>query len=225
MPAADDAPVGDSEADALFAPVAHADVVIAAVSGGKDSLALLDLLDRWRRRKRGRPVVHVATVDHGLRPGSVAEARAVVADARRRRMPATLLAWEGAKPRTGIEAAAREARYALLAELAADIGASHVITAHHRDDQAETVLLRLGRGSGLTGLAGMRAERPLAAGVVLFRPFLAVPSSRLAATAAAAGLTPADDETNRNPRFARARLRKAMPALAAEGVTAAGLAR
>lgn len=224
MPAADLTPIGDKEADALFARLAKASLVVVAVSGGKDSLALLHLLDRWRRRPR-RPKIHVATVDHGLRKGSRDEAESVIAEARRRGLAATLLPWEGPKPRTGIEAAARKARYRFLYELARDLGASHVLTAHHRDDQAETVLMRLGRGSGLTGLAGMRAERPLAAGIVLFRPLLGIPSSRLAATAAAAGLIPAEDESNRDPRFARARLRQAMPALAAEGLTPEGLAR
>ncbi len=225
MPAAPSQPIRDDELNGLFAGLAASGAIALAVSGGADSLALLVLVDRWRRRRRAAPMVHVLTVDHRLRASSAAEARHVAAIAAARGLPHRTLVWDDAAPVTGIEAAAREARYRLLAKAAGEIGAAHLATAHHQGDQAETLLMRLGRGSGLAGLAGMRAERPLAPGLVLCRPLLDVARVRLAATVAAAGLTPAEDESNTDPRFARARLRALMPALAAEGIDAAGIAR
>jgi tRNA(Ile)-lysidine synthase len=167
----------------------------------------------------------VATVDHRLRPESAREAAQVAETAAALGLPARVLVWDGALVSSRIEETARAARYALLAAAARDAGASHVLTAHHRDDQAETLLLRLGRGSGLTGLGGMRAERPLAPGITLARPLLELPRRRLAATVAAAGLTAADDPSNRDERFARARLRAMLPVLARQGIAPAGLAR
>ncbi len=215
-------PLSDGEVEALLAPVAAAGVVALAVSGGADSLALLDVVDRWRR-KAGRPAIIVLTVDHGLRPGSAREAAEVVATAEKRQIPGRLLTVGGPLPDADVEAAAREARYRLLIGAAREAAASHLLLAHHRDDQAETVLIRLQRGSGVFGLAAMR--RAVASdGLVVFRPFLDIPRSRLAATTAAAGLVPVDDPMNRDPRFLRARIRKDMPKLAAAGIGAAELA-
>ncbi|MGD9740525.1 MAG: tRNA lysidine(34) synthetase TilS [Bauldia sp.] len=226
MPAAaDDTPLTAAEADCLLAPFASASGLVLAVSGGSDSLALLVTVDGWRRRAGFEGPIVVATVDHGLRPQSGAEAVMVAAVAATIGLPHRTQSWEGPRPTTGIEAAAREARYSLLLALAREIGASHVLTAHHLDDQAETVLMRLGRGSGLSGLAGMATERALGDGVTLARPFLAIGKHRLAAVTAAAGLVAAVDESNADPRFARARLRSALPILAPEGINAAGLAR
>jgi tRNA(Ile)-lysidine synthase len=176
------------------------------------------LAQRWRRRRARGPDLVVATVDHGLRPGSRAEAKAVGALARRLGLSHEILVWRGAKPKTGIEAAARAARYRLLAELARRRGADAIATAHILDDQAETVLMRLAAGSGPAGLAGMR-PRDVRHGVVLLRPLLAVRKARLLATLKRAGIGWVDDPMNADPAFTRARLRAAGAVLAREGLT------
>ncbi len=217
-------PLGAEEAAALLAPLADAPAMALAVSGGADSLALLHLAARWRAGRTAGPALMVLTVDHRLRPESAAEAAVVMAVGDQLGLPARTLPWEGPHPESGIEEAARDARYALLEAAAVAAGASHLLTAHHQDDQAETFLMRLARGSGVDGLGAMRAMRPLGS-LTLFRPFLGIPKSRLVATCRAAGLLPADDPGNRDPRFARARLRRLAPILAGEGLDAPALAR
>jgi tRNA(Ile)-lysidine synthase len=132
--------------------------------------------------------------------------------------------WTGRKPKTGLQAAARAARYRLLLAAARRIGAPHILTAHTLDDQAETVLFRLARGSGLAGLAAMARTSPLD-GLVLVRPFLDLPKARLIATLEATRTPFFEDPSNRDPRFARPRLRALMPSLAAEGLDASRLAQ
>jgi tRNA(Ile)-lysidine synthase len=215
-------PVGDDELSALFAPVAGAARIALAVSGGADSLALLHLFHRWRG-SRPAPDAVVLTVDHRLRAGSRREAAGVVAVAKSRGIRGRVLAWSHGQPSSGIEAAARDARYRLLVGACREEGASHLLLAHHRDDQAETLLLRLARGSGIFGLAAMRPE-VRAGEVTIFRPLLGLSRARLAATAALAGLEPVADPMNSDPRYARARIRRIMPLLAADGIDPAGLA-
>ncbi|MEJ0013671.1 MAG: tRNA lysidine(34) synthetase TilS [Bauldia sp.] len=215
-PSADDAPLADEELDSLFAPLAGAGLIALAVSGGADSLALLDAVDRWRGKRR----VVVLTVDHRLRKGSRAEAEGVAKIAKARGLDARILTRAGARPTGDIEAAARAARYRLLLDACRDIGATHLAVAHHRDDLAETFLLRLRRGSGVFGLAAMRPVLEVG-GVTIVRPFLGVPRSRLAAATAAAKLTPVVDPMNDDPRFDRARMRRL---LAGEGIDATALA-
>ena len=212
----------DDEIDALFAPLAGASCVALAVSGGPDSLALLLLMERWCAGG-ARPAIHVLTVDHRLHPRSAQDAAFVARLATERGFAARILVRGGAAPRTGIEAAARSVRYRLLIDAAREIGASHIVLAHHRDDQAETFLMRLGRGSGVHGLAAMR---PISVreGVMLFRPFLDIPKVRLAAVARAAGVEPVDDAANRDPRFLRTKLRALLPDLARAGLDAERLA-
>lgn len=224
VPAADAiGPVRDDELPALLAPIDDASRVALAVSGGADSLALLDCVCRWRSARHGKPQAIVLCVDHGLRTSSRNEAAGVIAVAGERGLEGKVLRWTGPKPKGDIEAAARAARYRLLLGAARDFGASHLLVGHHRDDQAETFLLRLARGSGLFGLAAMRREISVD-GVTIFRPFLEMPRARLAETTAVAGLTPVEDAMNTDPRFARARLRRIMPLLAADGIDPAGLA-
>src|SRR5262249_30876821 len=134
---------------------------------------------------------------------------------------------DGKKPATGLQEAARAARYRLLATAAVRAQARCILTAHTLDDQAETVLFRLARGSGLGGLAAMAQIGRVpdsAGGIMLARPLLVLPKSRLIATLERAGIDFADDPSNRDPRFARARLREVMPALAREGLDARRLA-
>jgi tRNA(Ile)-lysidine synthase len=225
---ADGAPVSAAEAQALFADLSERPVLILAVSGGPDSTALLWLAARWRKALKRGPKLVAVTVDHGLRPEAKAEAQAVKRLARRLGVAHRTLCWTGRKPSSGLQKAARHARYRLLAEVARKHGQAPVLTAHTLDDQAETVLFRMMRGSGIAGLAGIRRESRLPchgeAPIGLFRPLLEVPKSRLIATLKAAKVAYADDPSNRDPRFTRARLRESMPLLASEGLTAGRLA-
>ena len=120
------------------------------------------------------------------------------------------LRWSGRKPTTGLQEAARLERYRLLAKAARDCGARHVLTAHTLDDQAETVLIRLTRGSGISGLAAMAHVSALPGSegeISLVRPLLGVRKTRLIATLRKAGVAHADDPSNRDPRFTRVRIR------------------
>jgi len=175
-----------------------------AVSGGRDSMALCLLADGWARGLGGQ--VTALTVDHGLRPGSADEARRVGDWLQERGIAHRLITWRGAKPETGIQAAARRARYELLTAWCRDAGILHLVLAHHQGDQAETYLLRLAAGSGDDGLACMAAvvETP---GVRLLRPLLGVPRTRLTGTLKAFGQPWLDDPSNRDTAFARVRVR------------------
>jgi tRNA(Ile)-lysidine synthase len=224
-----DAAVGDEELSALFRGLDDLPGFVIAVSGGPDSTALLLLAARWAQRLKKPPRLLAITIDHGLRAEAKAEAAAVKRLARQLSVPHRTLHWRGAKPASGLQEAARAARYGLLAQAAARDGLAHVLTAHTLDDQAETVLFRLARGSGLAGLAGM-APVSLLPGehddrIFLVRPLLGVPKSRLIATLGAAGIAYSEDPSNSDPRFTRARLRGVMPALAREGLDAQGLSR
>jgi tRNA(Ile)-lysidine synthase len=206
------------EADRLFLPYSDADRLLLAVSGGPDSVCLLRLAADWRGRA-GNPVqLFAATVDHGLRPEAGLEAVAVGEWAGLLGVPHTVLPWRGPKPRAGIQNAARDARYALLAAHAEAIGAGVLMTAHHADDQAETVLMRLLRGSGIHGLSGMAQVRRRAPGLLHARPLLTIPKERLLATLAAQGQPFFEDPSNADPKFFRSRMRGIGPALAQEGL-------
>jgi len=206
----------------LIEPYRH---VLLAVSGGADSLALM-LLAAHRATEQAHqgPQLSVATVNHGLRPEAAQEAASVSMMAKELGLSHTVLRWTGEKPSTGLQEAAREARYRLLKAHAKAIGAEAILLAHHADDQAETVLMRLSAGSGLSGLAGMASETRWD-GMILLRPFLAVSAHQLRATVEAAGWQPLEDPSNRNDRFTRVRVRKARDMLAAEGLDAVRLGR
>jgi tRNA(Ile)-lysidine synthase len=221
--------VRDEEANVLFYGLEGLRGLLLAVSGGSDSTALLVLAARWAKKRKRGPKLLAVTVDHGLRAEAKREAAAVKRLARRLGVPHRTLRWGGRKPKTGLQEAARIARYSLLAQAALRAGYDHILTAHTLDDQAETVLFRLARGSGLTGLAGMAHASAVPIGgdtaVFLVRPLLRVPKSRLVATLKAAGISHSEDPTNRDPRFTRVRWRSLMPALAQEGLDARGLTR
>jgi tRNA(Ile)-lysidine synthase len=202
-----------------------------AVSGGSDSIALMALFADWLRAAGGDPACHaVLTVDHGLRPEAAGEAEQVAIQAAALGFRHRTLHWEGHKPATGIQAAARATRYRLIhAQMVAD-GDSVLLTGHTRDDQAETLLMRLGRGSGLDGLAGMAprlsfGELGLApAGSVgaeleIVRPLLGMPRSRLRATLQARGMPWIDDPSNSSMNFERPRLRALRTEREALGLT------
>ena len=177
-----------------------------AVSGGPDSLALLVLA---QAALPGR--IAAATVNHGLRVQAADEAAMVGRVCAGLGVPHAVLAVRVAAG--NLQAEARAVRYAALADWATGAGLAAIATAHHADDQAETVLLRLNRGSGVAGLAGVRA-RGLVPGtkIPLLRPVLEFRRAELVDVAEAAGLEPADDPSNADDRFDRARLRKKLSA-------------
>ena len=177
-----------------------------AVSGGPDSVALLLLASAARPG-----LVEAVTIDHSLRPESRAEAELVADICRRLGVPHRVLAIDwGDRPTTALQERAREARYRLIAGWlrAGDLEA--VCTGHHRDDQAETLLMRLARGSGVRGLASMRPSSPLpgARELKLLRPLLGWSHAELFRVCERAGLTPADDPSNRDESYERVRVRR-----------------
>jgi tRNA(Ile)-lysidine synthase len=210
--------ISAAEADGLFATLVGEPALVLAVSGGPDSTALMWLAARWRRSRLMGPNLVAVTIDHGLRPESAREAAAVKRLARRLGIVHRTLRWHGPKPATGLQERARRERYRLLGAAARRAKARCVLTAHTIDDQAETVLIRMARGSGMTGLAGMAMVTPVD-GFFLVRPLLEVPKARLLATLAAEQVAFAQDPSNRDPRFTRVRIRELMPALVAEGLS------
>lgn len=193
-----------NELDALIAPGARIGV---AVSGGPDSLALLLLA------AAARPgLVEAATVDHALRPESAGEAKMVADLCATLSVPHAILTVEWPeKPASALQERAREARYALLARWAGDRQLQAIITAHHADDQAETLMMRLVRGAGVNGLAGMRrAARVPGSALSLLRPLLGWRRSELEQVCTAAGVTPVFDPSNSDEQFERVRMRNAL---------------
>lgn len=224
MPAAEAAedPVSSLEAAELLNPLRLFRHVALAVSGGGDSMALMWLAAGWAKETRQPPRLSVLAVDHGLRQGSAEEADWVAGQARELGLDAAVLAWQGAKPATGVQARAREARYELLIGWCVDHGAGALVTAHSLDDQAETFMMRLARGSGVDGLAGMRASREDR--VAILRPLLAVGRARLRRTLVEAGVRWLEDPSNSDPRFERVRWRKALALVEREGLAPAMIA-
>lgn len=215
----------NEDLDALFgALLAPFKRIVLAVSGGSDSMALMLLAQRWRA-SGGAPAgitIDVATVDHGLRPGSDGEAAWVGERAKALGFLHATLVWSGDKPGSGLQERAREARYRLLANHAREAGQpAAVVTAHTADDQAETLIMRLGRGSGLDGLAGMARSRPLVpdGSVRLVRPLLGLSKSFLRVLLEEAGETWLEDPSNERLNFERVRLRHAQEHLAALGLS------
>jgi tRNA(Ile)-lysidine synthase len=193
-------------AAALGRPLMPGERLAIAVSGGPDSVALLLLA---AHAFAGR--IAAVTVDHRLRAAAAAEAAGVAALCQTSGIPHTTLRWDGPWPVANIQAEARLARYALLRDWCAATGHGLLLTAHHADDQAETLLMRLARGSG-AGLAGIRAQRPLGAGVTLVRPLLGVRRTELAAIVAHAGITPVTDPANDDPHYDRTHARRLLAA-------------
>lgn len=216
-------PFSDTELDSIFSGLEHCRRVLLAVSGGPDSTALLLLAHRWRKERRAGPAIVAATVDHRLRPDSKKEAAQVAKLAKSLGVEHHILAWTGKKPSKGLQEAAREARYGLLFKLAEKIRIDAVVTAHTLDDQAETFLMRLARGSGITGLGSIRVETSRA-GITLLRPLLPVAKSRLVAMLRKARIPYANDPSNKDAKFLRSRLRKLRGDLASEGLVPERLA-
>jgi tRNA(Ile)-lysidine synthase len=192
----------------LGAVAPAASILAVAVSGGADSLALLLLA-----AAAAPGAVRAATVDHGLRAAGGAEAARVAGYCAALAVPHRILRVAVGRAGAGLQAAAREARYAALAAWMRAEGADTLLTAHQADDQAETLLMRLLRGSGVAGLAGIRASAAFPAGGAparIARPLLGWRRYELDAIVGAAGLDPVDDPSNRDEAFDRARLRRLM---------------
>ena len=204
-----DVTLGFASAMAQCGPFEPRPVLGVAVSGGVDSMALALLADAWARKRRGRVVA--LTVDHGLRPEARAEARTVARWMRLRGIAHRTLSWRGPKPETGIQAAARDARYRLLGDWCRSEGVVHLLLGHTRDDQAETVLLRLAAGSGPHGLAAMPLILETAA-LRMLRPLLDAPRVALSAFLGAREQDWIDDPSNRDDRYARIRVRRMLAA-------------
>lgn len=211
-----------------FEPSPH---IAVAVSGGSDSLALLLLLRDWLTSRKGR--LTALTVDHGLRPEAAVECREVAGMVARLneaqptsvpggtepyaiRIDHETLIWSGEKPATGIMAAARDARYRLLADWCHRHHVLHLALGHHADDQAETLLMRQKHGSGSAGLAGMAGIRTLD-GVRLLRPLLSYRKEVLQAIVQSAGLTWIEDPSNSAERFERVQWRRHLSELGDTG--------
>jgi tRNA(Ile)-lysidine synthase len=217
-------PLSAQETRTLFEPLARFPHLALAVSGGPDSLALMHLVARWRAERDSGPRLSVLTVDHGLRPGSRDEALMVARLASSLGLSHAILTWEGGGAQSAsLQARARAARYGLMAAYCRAHDIPALVVAHHLDDQAETFLMRLKRGSGLDGLAAI-PERGAWAGIAILRPLLDVPKARLVATLVEQGIGFASDPSNFDPRFERARVRASADALTALGLTPEALA-
>lgn len=192
-----------ADLEALTGPLDSDARIGIAVSGGPDSLALLLLAHAAYPGS-----VSAATVDHRLRAEAADEARGVASLCATLRIRHDILSVDVERGRDGLQAAARDRRYDSLADWCAHSAVRWLLTAHHADDQAETLLMRLARGAGVGGLAGVREFRPLTASVTLVRPLLGWRKAELVEIAEAAGLTPSDDPSNHDPRFDRTAARR-----------------
>ncbi|MCL1902214.1 MAG: tRNA lysidine(34) synthetase TilS [Alphaproteobacteria bacterium] len=175
--------------------------IAVAVSGGIDSMALMHIA-----ANSGLNAVAV-TVDHGLRENSASDAKFVEQIAAKIKIPHYILHWTGTKPKTGIEDAARRARYELLLDFCRAHDIKVLMTAHQADDQIETFLMNLGRGSGVYGLAGIRAELTLD-GITIARPLLDVTRAELIKYCKNNKIEYVHDEMNDDENFTRVKIRK-----------------
>ena len=220
--------LSQQDIDDLFHPLLVSSRLALAVSGGADSMALMVMAADWQKRRRASglsvPDITVLTVDHGLRAESGAETDWVARCARSHELPHHVLAWRGEKPDTRLQETARTKRYRLMAEYCLTHDIPCLITAHHLQDQAETLLMRLARGSGIDGLTGMAAGTHNW-GVQVWRPLLSVRKERLVAFLQARNTEWLEDPSNDDTRFERVRWRTAMPDIAAHGLTPEGLMR
>jgi len=231
VPNAPEAPVEpewlpDDDVDALFSRLTPFSKLAIAVSGGADSLCLMVLLKEWSRRTSWPGTFEVLCVDHGLRAESAVEAAFVARSAEELGLPSTILRWTGDRPERNLQEEARNARYRLMAEHMRGSGAQALVLAHHLDDQAETFLDRLTRGSGVTGLGAMaQDEAGGPSGLRLLRPLLSVRKRRLEASLKRRGMTWCSDPSNADAKYKRSRLRALMDLLATEGLSAERIAR
>lgn len=196
--------------------------IAVGVSGGADSMALCFLLSRWAGEHDVQ--IHALTVDHGLRPESWQEAEAVRGFlAGWDNITHIILKWEHGGVETAVQERAREARYGLMSGYCAEHGIGALFLAHHADDQAETVLFRLAKGSGLDGLAGMAARYAYSENLALIRPLLEEGKADIEALCADENIPSLQDPSNENAEFARPRMRAARAVLEQEGLSVSRL--
>ncbi len=212
------APVSDLEFSGALLALLPETPIAVAVSGGADSMALLRLTRDWLKTNSSQVNLLALTVDHGLRDASEAEAQQVAGWCQSLGVSHQILYWRGAKPQSDIQAAARQARYALLTEACRQEGINCLLLGHQFEDQAETFLMRLGRGSGVDGLAAMESVRELN-GVRLLRPLLGFSRQRLRTTLGAIGQKWIEDPSNNDQRFARVRVRGVLEDLGHAGIS------
>ena len=212
------APVSELEFAGALQALSPQTPIAVAVSGGADSMALLHLTCRWLDANSQRDSLLALTVDHGLRDASAGEARQVAGWCQALGVSHQILHWRGNKPHSDIQAAARQARYALLTEACRQKGINSLLLGHQFEDQAETFLMRLGRGSGVDGLAAMASVREWN-GVRLLRPLLGISRQRLRTTLEAFGQPWIEDPSNNDQRFARVRARDVLEDLAKAGIS------
>ena len=212
------------ELQELFEPIENHKSIGLAVSGGADSLALIVLVHRWLQMRAAGPRIVVYTMDHGLRKEAASECENVEQIAGQYGFEVRTLMWRGEKPTTGMQAAARHARYNLMGQAMREEGVEILLTGHHGDDQAETVLMRLAHSSGLNGLRGME-KTAVIMGTNVFRPFLTLPKSRLVNVINEAGLKIAVDPSNEDAKYERVRWRQMRGALAEMGLTSSVLSK
>jgi tRNA(Ile)-lysidine synthase len=204
--------------------------LVVAVSGGADSMLAMLITRLWRDAYPNTAVdIHIATVDHGLRPEASEEAAWVGDRARSLGFVHHTLRWAAGKPATGVQAAARAARYRLLAGLVDSLALPRpagIVVGHHAEDQAETFVMRLARGSGVDGLAAMplRRELPGAPGIDVVRPLIGLARSQIVAALKRQGWTWREDPSNEDRAFERVRVRQALDVLAELGVERSAIA-
>jgi tRNA(Ile)-lysidine synthase len=216
--------ISDAALLSAFSSLAPYPSAALAVSGGPDSMALMLLARRWiAAAGRSPECMAVLTVDHGLRPESKDEAAFVAGEAERMGFRHAALTWKGEKPKTGMQAAARRARYGLMTGYCRSHGIACLVTAHTQDDQAETFLMRLRRGSGLDGLASIAPISDYA-GISLIRPLLFISKARLLAYLRSQRCPYVSDPSNENTFFERVRLRRATKACASAGIARSAIA-
>ncbi len=223
----------DDELSQIFDFSDAPELIVLAVSGGGDSMAMMHLFARYRHlcgdgSALSASQVIVACVDHGLREGSGEEAQFVAQQAVKLGFEYEILPWVGEKPTSGLQQAAREERYGLLFSLCERRGLpAAIMVAHHLDDQAETLLMRLARGSGLVGLTGMKREDSsrLWGEVTIWRPFLHIEKARLLASLRRDGVWWLNDPSNENEDFERVRIRNAHKERATLGLSDKAVAR
>jgi len=200
----------------VMAPKLSGHKIGLAVSGGGDSMALLYLMDEWASQNQQK--LYVATVDHGLRKESASEAKIVETECKKLNIECKILKWNGWNKVGNLLDAARNARNELIGEWADELRLNSVATGHTADDQAETFLLRLARGSGVDGLSGM-APFGYKKAMLWFRPILAYRRSDLRAFLSYKGIKWVDDPSNEDTRFERIKMRQAQNMLDNLGLT------
>lgn len=212
-------PLSESQFEALMELLGafeDAQHLAVAVSGGPDSMALAFCLQRWAKAKSKSIVAFI--VDHALRPESKAEAELTQRRLAMLDIKSEILTWHHNSIVSRLHVTARKARYDLLSQACLKKEILHLFLAHQREDQAETILMRLAKGSGIDGLAGMASSRRVES-LWLHRPLLPITKEQLVATCKEVGLEFITDPSNTSEKFARGRLRKVIPLLAEEGLT------